>query len=380
MPVPIEEDPLLAALHRQEEEAQERQAQEADEAMRLKQMERPNTDSPMDAYLMFEGKLLPKPEGFLAGDQMWMRGSLSLTVGPGGVLKTWFSMFVLGQIARGLQVQDLASRQGRTLMLSEELNRATMLRRMLKLWSRDEAFDIDDALCVSYSNNFDFFSRTKESQKRLERLWRESKNPDVIVTDAYAYIHHGNENSNQDMSIVCGAILEVARECGFHANIIHHTGKASEFRKGSDRIRGASVIQNIVSDIFLIDKASNGRSSLEITKHRDYEGREIEPFVFGLEPRMDNPDLLTVTFSGTDAPVVDQASIETMVDAVDQLAGNDGEVLKAALFAHLGWGRRKFDEVLAECVRTGRVIRKQRGKEAAYHLPRGIRSQDGEGN
>ena len=40
----------------------------------------------------------------------------------------------------------------------------------------------------------------------------------------------------------------------------------------------------------------------------------------------------------------------------------------------------KFDEVLAECVRTGRVIRKQRGKEAAYHLPRGIRSQDGEGN
>ena len=145
-------------------------------------------------------------------------------------------MFALGQIARGLLVHQFTTRRANCLLLSEELNRASILRRMTKLWSREEAAEIEDGFRVRYDSNLDFYSRTLESQKRLERIWKDQDKPDILAIDALSYIHHGNENSNQDMGLVFGSIKDVAKNCGFHAPIIHHTGKnPGDFKKGRTR-------------------------------------------------------------------------------------------------------------------------------------------------
>lgn len=249
-----EEDPFLAAIHRQEMEAEAEEAAAADERLREKRDERPNSWTPQDCYQMKDQR--PRPEGFLERDQLLRRANVSLLFGKGGVFKTWFTMFLLGQVGRGLKVNQFESRIGNALFLSEELDLPTMMDRMMTLWTEDESGEIDDTLRVRCDSNLDFYSRTLESQRRMERMWKEEGRPDLIAIDALSYIQHGNENSNQDMGLVFGAIKDVAKETNSHILVIHHTGKPNEFRKGGDLYRGASVIQNICSDMILIDSGS----------------------------------------------------------------------------------------------------------------------------
>ena len=376
MAQPMEDDPLLAALAKEEQAAEEAAAAEADEAIRLKQQERPNSWTPLDAY-QTKGQW-PKPEGFLEADQLLRRANVCLLFGKGGVFKTWFTMFLLGQVGRGLKVNQFDTRVGKTLFLSEELDEPTMKERMMTLWTEDEAGEIDDTMRIRCDSNLDFYSRTLESQKRLERIWKEENKPDLIAIDALSYIQHGNENSNQDMGLVFGSIKDVAKETNSNVLVIHHTGKPNEFRKGGDLYRGASVIQNICSDMILIDSGVGRQSVVKFTKHRDWRGKqEIAPFSFGLEENPNDPRCVMLAFSQDDVTEssINPAHIEEMVRAVDELAGPGGEVLRMALWLMMegrGWGKLRFKLVLGEAVRVGRLARVKRGKEAGYYIPRGM--------
>ena len=316
----------------------------------------------------------PRPEGFLERDQLLRRANVSLLFGKGGVFKTWFTMFLLGQVGRGLKVNQFESRIGRALFLSEELDLPTMMDRMMTLWTEDESAEIDDTMRVRCDSNLDFYSRTLESQKRLERMWRDENKPDLIAIDALSYIQHGNENSNQDMGLVFGSIKDVAKETNSHILVIHHTGKPNEFRKGGDLYRGASVIQNICSDMILIDSGKPRQSVVKFTKHRDWRGKdEIAAFAFGLEENPHNPNCVMLAFSNEDVEeAVNPEHIEQLVAAVTELAG-DGEVLRTALFNFLSWGRRKFEETLSAALKSGRIRKQKRGNESAYYIPLGTR-------
>jgi hypothetical protein len=283
---------------------------------------------------------------------------------------------MLARIALGKTVNKFKSRQGNTILFSEELDKASMIERLYLMFDDKEAEEIDDKFRFRANSNFDFYGRTHESQKKLERVWKEEGRPDVIALDALSQIHHGNENSNQDMGIVWGSIKEVAIECNFNAQVVHHYGKPAEFRKGADKIRGAAVIQNICSDIMLVDP-EKGRSIVTVAKHRDYRFGEPAPFSFKVEGR-NASDGVVLTFAdsegvseGVEASPKDIASL---VAKVEELAG-DGEVLRDALYAASGFGVRRFKTVLAAACDDSdgpaRVVRIMRGKEASYSIRTG---------
>ena len=140
-------------------------------------------------------------------------------------------------------------------------------------------------------------------------------------------------------------------------------------------------MQNIVSDIFMVDEIDKTKSKCEITKHRDYEGKAISPFSFGFDVHPEYPDRVVLTFSETKESEINPKHIEEMVGLVDEMAGAGGEVLRKALWAVMvskrGWGKGRFNRVLPETERLGLTAKVQRGEEVAYYIPKGLK---GSGN
>ena len=365
---------LMSAIREAEERANEERAAEADQQEALRQQERPQSYTPKDARRLRDR--LPKPEGFLEDDQMFRRANICAIVGPGGVFKTWFIQFMLARISLGKTVHKFKTRQGNSILFSEELDRASMIERLYAMFDDVEADEIDDRFRFRCNSNFDFYARTFESQKKLERIWKDEGRPDVVSLDALSQIHHGNENSNQDMGIVWGGIKEVAVEHNFNVNVIHHYGKPNEFRQGADKIRGAAVIQNICSDIMLVDPGK-GHSVVTIAKHRDYRWGEPDPFSFKVE-RKSHGEGVVLTFAEVDKEddkdEVNPKHVDALVKKVEELAGKDGEVLRDALQAASGFGVRRFKAALAAACDDSegapRLVRIMRGKEASYSTPR----------
>jgi len=306
--------------------------------------------------------------------------------GPAGSYKTWFGLFMLGQLARGQMVGTMTSRPARGLLISQEMRFPKIRKRVLSLWSDKELEELADTVAYRFQMNLDFYSRTLQSQKLLEKAIKESNRPDFVLIDAYNNIHTGDENSNRDMSKVCGAQLEVYAELGVAGGFLHHKGKSGDFTRADiDTSRGATVIRDICADMFMISplspKGGRARSRFKPVKTRDLSDPALaRPFGFMIEPHPDAPGRVIFTFDEKaveDSPAT-HANCEVLRGLVEELAG-DGEVMKDALVDSLvraGWGRRRIDETIQVAVMSGRVGRKKEGREMAFFIPRGIDSEN----
>lgn len=380
---PEPDEGFLEALRREEEEERDRQIADTVEAWKIHKQNRPDWWTPRDAEMALT--LSEKPEGFLADDQLWRRGNVGQIFGPPDTFKTWVMAFAGGQVARGLAVLGIPSRQAEVLILSEEMDNPSIMERCVQLWSKEERNEILDSLAFSYDSNMDFFARTKESQKKLEYIIKTTNSPKLIFIDAASNIHTGDENSNRDMGLVFGAIKDVAKVTGTNIQVLHHLGSLKEGQTDPDKGRGATAVRAVCSDMISVmpKRSASGQPQALIRwkKHRFLKPQNrgaVRPVTFQLDPHPQYPDRSVVTVDRSDvagSAEVNPEHIEQLVTVVESLAGSDGEVLRAALVSTLmdgrGWGRRRLDETLSAAVRIGRVGRMSRGKEAVYYIPRG---------
>jgi hypothetical protein len=65
---------------------------------------------------------------------------------------------------------------------------------------------------------------------------------DVVVLDPLAMLHHAEENSNEEMAMVMGALREIARRAGVAIRVVHHTRKLGGAQADVDSFRGASSL------------------------------------------------------------------------------------------------------------------------------------------
>lgn len=380
MPDPLNDDPSLGELlererqeiRRQEVAAEESKLDEKVEELEKKRQERPDWWTTTD--LLMDNSTL-RPEGFLANDEMLQRGTVNLVFGPGGSFKTFLMMHLMECIVIGVPFAGLPTRKGRCLFFSEEMPRPQITKRVENLYGNPQAHG--DAIAWRFHDPdapFDFFSEPELSKKRLIRAILSSNSPDVVILDALVDLMTADEVNNTQVGIVLRAIRDVAIKTNCCIIIIDHSGKPNEFRKRSDRARGASVKRDICADMLLVDgigTSERPKSSGEWTKHRDLT-HQISPFNFTLDVDSSDPDKTVITFDYRVAVEMTNDA-NKLVEVIEELSTVlkipvSRTDLKTKITDVEKWHRRRFDEALSFCYRNERIIRTKEGNEAFFSL------------
>jgi hypothetical protein len=349
---------------------------------------------------LVRNRAIKEPEGFLYGE-LFARGTVSLIMGANSSGKSYFLMFLGGQIARGLDVHTLPTRPGRVLFLSEEMGLSDLRYRGWIVFDDETraAFGTNRFNVIEHSY-FDFSGKTlgeNKSVKDFVKICREAGKPDVVFLDSLSRIHTADENSNQAMLIVMRNLEYAARLADCALIVIHHFGKQNEFRKGSARGRGASSIVDAAHDALSVECLSEAKKESLITFHkmRALIGKPTPaPFVFSQEPdpsgrmieRADGQKIQGVVFT-----VADHEQRETKAereakearDCFERFTDRDprpegvndlGEVARpdaVELFkTAFGWGEKKADRMISRCLSQGLFEYRKEGQHTIIFLPR----------
>ena len=278
-------------------EAKERIQKEAEREERQHEPEKETriTVASWDALDLFNAEHLPAPVGFLK-DRIFCPGTLGYIGGAGGVGKSTFELDLGFCIARGLPLGPYKTKKGLVWIVSQEMTDRQMRARLRKRFTREEI--------AAARPNLRFLCKagvkinTKEGRTALRMAVSGSQGlepianlygadagttPDFIFIDNLADVLGGaDENSNQQMApILNGLIDEVAIPLDCAVILLHHTGKASEFRTGADRLRGASCMRDVAADVLIVEKREDDRL-ITFEKCRD-EDEEVLPLTFTRE-------------------------------------------------------------------------------------------------
>jgi hypothetical protein len=189
--------------------------------------------------------------------------------------------------------------------------------------------------------------------EHVAKLHKACERFDVVIIDSFATSHHGDENSNRDMSNVMGAARDLALQTNTAIGFIHHyngKGGTEDKRSPIHRLRGASAIAGYARHVVGAERGSEkGQVVISVDGNFEYKP---EPFVVRLVNAMhDNKRTLHYELVG-DAKEVRGAADDKLIDeaivAVLSRAGADGcaeRDLRSAVAGHLKDSGQKPDGV-----------------------------------
>jgi len=199
---------------------------------------------------------LPDEPGFLAGRVLAPR-TLAMIYGKGGIGKTTLALWLGRCIALGQDFGPMKTKEGTVLFLSCELSEDEMAPLVKDLFSAEEAQQVGDRMVVRCHPEIGRPTKPEEIPRFIESLLAviEKDGPrDVIFLDALADLHGLDENSNAQMGALLRAIRnEIARRLGSAMSVLHHAGKESETRFGTDLGRGASVFRDVAAAVITLE-------------------------------------------------------------------------------------------------------------------------------
>jgi len=141
----------------------------------------------------------------------------------------------------------------RVLYVQQEIAEPAMLDRLRIMVS---------GLGPSYADNFMIENTTgtplkltsQADRQRLSDLLDHNK-PDLLILDPFSTFHNKDENSAPEMTAVLEPIFELKYKFKVGILLIHHFGKPSlAERKGSQRLRGSSVIGDRADALIMLDE------------------------------------------------------------------------------------------------------------------------------
>jgi RecA-family ATPase len=338
-----------------------------------------------------------EPEGFLYGE-MFCRGRIGMIFGPGGSGKSYLVMFLASQIALGRNVHNMPTRPGRVLFLSEEMGGPDIRFRTRLCFPPETIAELSpNRFGVRWHTGFDFYGAGKtltenKSVNDFVRICdRESNKPDLVFIDSLSRVHHAKENDNTEMGVVMANLEMAARLANVAIVFIHHAGKSSEFREGSERARGASIVRDFCQDVISVHCVSKSEKKSVITIEKAQSlagGKETHPFVFTQEvdptgrtvEKADGKHESAVSFvtAGHDEKALRESTAErdanlvfntvrTLVEQHDEAATPDGKVERKVILERLAasfrWSTNKTDRALKRLLNLGRLEREQKSKD-----------------
>lgn len=328
--------------------------------------------------MLVQDDSIKKPLAYLRGD-IFTQGDMSMIFGPSGSGKSYLAMFIGGQIAMGREVAGMKTRRSNVLFLSEEMIDSIVKERTRLMWSDSELDEMADRWQVQCQAGLDFCGDPRGAANALRGIIesRLFPKPDVVFIDALADIHSGDENSNQVMGIVAKAIRQVARITKTAIILIHHSGKASEFRTGKDLARGASIVTDKCEAVLWArgDGTQEVRSIVSFEKARHVVGHKPATFTFAQEEdetRMENVgdtdgeptwkpgiSIVTAPYEETNASDRDVRKVASIVAQL--VAGNNDEPVPMATvnerLEREGFTTRKRPELVRRASALGLIVR-----------------------
>jgi len=217
-----------------------------------------------DPFLHWVGKTLdnPPPEPPVLIDNLMRAGELVVVAGPRGVSKSRLVFNLAGHLAYGdgVFLNCLAvHRRARTLILQGELDPWASARRWRAILGSDRPGGIAETFEpvrlrvreVRQTRPGAGGSRTEtfhegELDPRVE-AWITEHGFDVLVLDPWATFFAGNENSNDQVEAGLSQLRALALRYGTAIVVVHHLGKANDYRDPEDLWRGASRLADWAS-------------------------------------------------------------------------------------------------------------------------------------
>ncbi len=220
----------------------------------------------------------------------------------------------------------ISERRRVLLMPREDAERTTKIR----LWQLARGaglrrpHDLEQFLSVDPMSPLDL-----GNADHVARLQKACERFDVVILDSFATTHHGDENSNRDMSNVMGAARDIALGTNTAIGFIHHyngKGGADDKRSPIHRLRGASAIAGYARHVIGAERG-NEKGQIVISVDGNFEYKP-DPFVVRLVNGMnDNKRTLNYELLGDAKEVAltaDDKLIDEAIVAVLERVGVDG--------------------------------------------------------
>ena len=256
-----------------------------------------------------------EPEWLLEGEIV--ARAYNLIYGPSGSGKTFYLVDILRR----------ASAIGFVVYIATEDTAGLKVRVM----AQEKAFGVN-------LDNFGWIDEPIDlaNDKDVDDLIRDlaSLAPVLVIIDTLAMAHSGDENSNQDMSIVNRAARKIIAETGAAVAVVHHTGVNEGRERGATALMGnvdlkVKVIMD--DDVILIsqEKVRNGKPAdprrfrlTDVTLTlQDKHGNPIKSAV--IRPAAD------VTMRGAALTTQQRSILEALALEVFAVAGAKGSQLMA---------------------------------------------------
>ncbi|WP_317854568.1 AAA family ATPase [Chakrabartyella piscis] len=195
---------------------------------------------------------------------------LTILGGLGKVGKSWFSFWLVMQVAKGEPIWNFKTTKGTTLYLAFEDNEERLQDRLFMLNDEIENAPANAHLCIEISK------MGGELESRIRSFMEEHPDTNLIIIDTLQKVR-GNTESNYISDYEDVTILKnLADEFKIAIVVIHHLRK----QKDSDifnQITGSTGLQGAADTMMVLDQ--NKRGEDYATLHlvgRDVKSRELE--------------------------------------------------------------------------------------------------------
>jgi len=225
------------------------------------------SSTPASRFKPLDLKAKPPPINWLV-KQFICKGDVTLLMGNPGLGKSFLAMDLAVSIAEGHKTwlgMPLTTSTNRVLYIDEENPVDLIYDRMLKL-----------GLTAKGATNLRYLHRQsiwldRDPEEVLDEAM--AFKPDLIIIDALARIHTGDENSANVMaSLFRSGIAPLARDTGAAVVVIHHAVKG-EHSNSFVRARGSGDISaSVDSGIDVRPTGTIGKFSVSMYKSRRFGG------------------------------------------------------------------------------------------------------------
>jgi hypothetical protein len=309
----------------------------------------------------------PPPRRLLVGDGVLAQGEWLFVMGEPKAGKSILSLDLACALAADSDVEpwcgfDVFAGGRRVLYLVGEGGAESFFPRFLKRTSeltKDEQnrielwFPSPRLLSIDRS---DEFARLRDFI--VERGF------DVVILDPLLHFHGLDENSNTEMRIVAGRLLELKAATGCAIIVVHHTRKATiTSRKGSAlEGRGASSLWGAADGAIVFDKEGENENDPERRMTFSLRNAEHEP-----EPRLVQLDRLslryeTVARSLGGRPATHDMEMEDLLRYIDR----EGASTYDEISQGTGVPKRTLNRWLPDLLKRGLVSRARPHPRAPY--------------
>lgn len=193
-------------------------------------------------------------------------GSLGMAVGSFGSKKTYSFLYATVCIAMGKPFAGLATKQCKGLIIDEESGERRMARRLGEVIRGAGG---DETTPVEFVSLPRFNLRNNNDVILMQTLIEGTGAKFVLIDALVDLMPGGDENSVKDTQPVFMALRQITEATEATILLIHHTGKAGDYR-------GSSAIGGAVDWMLMVEsKDGNPIVTFETRKTRDSESKKF---------------------------------------------------------------------------------------------------------